>query len=102
MARKPRVHYPGALYHVILGGNAGQTIFFNDLDRTRFYLLVQEGIERFGHRIHAVCLMNITRPLGNSSGEDPAFSNPIKPQFPIHSVGQLASEALRSPFPGTL
>ncbi len=52
MARKARVHYPGALYHVILGGNAGQTIFFNDLDRTRFYLLVQEGIERFGHRIH--------------------------------------------------
>ncbi len=58
MARKPRVHYPGALYHVILRGNAGQTIFFNDLDRTRFYLLVQEGIERFDHRIHAFCLMN--------------------------------------------
>ena len=58
MARKARVHYPGALYHVILRGNAGQTIFFNDLDRTRFYLLVQEGIERFGHRIHAFCLMN--------------------------------------------
>jgi putative transposase len=58
MARKPRVHYPGALYHVILRGNRGQTIFLNDKDRTRFYFLVQEGIERFGHRIHAFCLMN--------------------------------------------
>ena len=57
MARKPRVHYPGALYHVILRGNGGQTIFFDDKDRTRFYFLVQEGIERFGHRIHAFCLM---------------------------------------------
>ncbi len=58
MARKPRVHFPGALYHVILRGNAGQTIFFDDQDRTRFYFLLQEGIERFGHRIHAFCLMS--------------------------------------------
>jgi putative transposase len=58
MARKPRVYYPGALYHVILRGNGGRTIFFDDKDRTRFYFLVQEGIERFGHRIHAFCLMS--------------------------------------------
>jgi REP element-mobilizing transposase RayT len=41
MARKPRIVYPGALYHVILRGNDGQTIFFDDKDRTRFYLLLQ-------------------------------------------------------------
>jgi putative transposase len=57
MARKPRVHYPGALYHAILRGNGGQTVFFDDKDCTRFCLLIQEGIERFGHRIHAFCLM---------------------------------------------
>ena len=57
MARKPRVHYPEALYHVTLRGNGGQTIFFDDKDRTRFYFLLQEGMERFGHRIHAFCLM---------------------------------------------
>jgi len=58
MARKPRIYYPGALYHVILRGNDGQGIFFDDQDRTRFYFLTQEGIERFGHRIHAFCLMS--------------------------------------------
>jgi len=58
MARKPRVHYPGALYHVTLRGNAGQSIFFDHRDRTRFYLLLQEGTERFRHRIHAFCLMS--------------------------------------------
>jgi putative transposase len=58
MARKPRVHYPGAVYHVILRGNAGQIIFDGDKARTRFTLLVQEGVERFGHRIHAFCLMS--------------------------------------------
>jgi REP element-mobilizing transposase RayT len=57
MARKPRVHHPTALYHVIMRGNARQNIFFGDEDRCRFYLLLQEGLERYGHRIHAFCLM---------------------------------------------
>ena len=57
MARKPRIHFPGAVYHVILRGNGGQDIFYSEEDRFRLYLLLQEGIERFGHRIHAFCLM---------------------------------------------
>ncbi len=57
MARKPRIHYPGAFYHVILRGNGGQHIFYSMADRSRFYLLLQEGIERYGHRFHAFCLM---------------------------------------------
>jgi REP-associated tyrosine transposase len=57
MSRKPRLHIPGATYHVILRGNARDDIFFEDEDRYRFYLLLQEGVERFGHRVHAFCLM---------------------------------------------
>lgn len=57
MARKQRIHYPGALYHVILRGNAGQDVFLEDEDRYRFCLLLQEGTERFHYRIHAFCLM---------------------------------------------
>ena len=57
MARKPRLHYPGALYHVILRGNARQDIFITEEDRYRFYLFVQEGLERYGHRVLAFCLM---------------------------------------------
>ena len=57
MARKLRIHFPGAVYHVLLRGNAGETVFYDDQDRVRFCLLLQEGIERFGHRIHAFCLM---------------------------------------------
>jgi REP element-mobilizing transposase RayT len=33
MVRKPRIHYNGACYHVILRGNAHQDIFFGDEDR---------------------------------------------------------------------
>ncbi|MBN2428732.1 MAG: transposase [Deltaproteobacteria bacterium] len=57
MARKPRLHYPGASYHAILRGNARQDIFFDAEDRCRFFLLVQEGIERYGHRVLSFCLM---------------------------------------------
>lgn len=57
MPRKPRIHFPGALYHVILRGNAGYPIFLNDRGREHFYDLIGQGVERFGHRIHAFCLM---------------------------------------------
>jgi len=57
MARKPRIHIPGGLYHVIFRGNSGQPVFFNAADRYRFYLLLQEGTCRFGYRVHAFCLM---------------------------------------------
>ena len=57
MARKPRVHLAGGTYHVMLRGNGGQGIFPEDQDRYHLYLLLQEGVERFGHCVHAFCLM---------------------------------------------
>ena len=53
MARKPRIHFPSAVYHVILRGIAGDQIFFSDQDRYRLYLIFQYAVERFGCRIHA-------------------------------------------------
>jgi len=71
MARKPRIHYPGAVYHVILRGNARQDIFFGDEDRYRFYLFVQEGIERYGHRVLAFSLMTNHIHMAIQVGEVP-------------------------------
>lgn len=45
-ARKPRLHLPGGLYHVILRGNDRQDIFFEDEDRLAFYRLLEEGTRR--------------------------------------------------------
>ncbi len=71
MARKPRIHYPGALYHVILRGNARQDIFHDDGDRYRFYLLMQQGVELYGHRIVAFCLMTNHVHLAVQIGDIP-------------------------------
>jgi len=57
MARKPRIHYPGALYHVMLRGNGGADIFIENGDRRHFLGLVEQGVVRFRQRIHAFCLM---------------------------------------------
>ena len=71
MARKPRLHYAGAVYHVMVRGNGGQNIFDNDEDRCRFYLFLQEGVERYEHRIHAFCLMGNHVHLAIQVGEKP-------------------------------
>lgn len=36
----------------------GQDIFFSQVDRYNMCFLLQEGIERYGHRIHAFCFMS--------------------------------------------
>ena len=60
MARKPRVHFAGALYHVMCRGNQGQSIFKGDPDRERYLEFLIEGQKRFGYRLYAYVLMGIT------------------------------------------
>ena len=42
MARKPRIHVPGGVYHVMLRGNGGQAIFPNAEDGARFLALLAD------------------------------------------------------------
>lgn len=42
----------------MLRGNDGREIFFDNMDRCHMCLLIQHGVERYGHRIHAYCFMN--------------------------------------------
>lgn len=69
MARKPRLHVPGGLYHVILRGNARQDVFLTPGDRHFFYELLAEGILRFGYRVHALCLMSNHLHLALQAGD---------------------------------
>lgn len=71
MPRKPRIHTPGAIYHVILRGNARQDIFSDDKDRYRFYEIIQKSCERFRHRFLAFCLMTNHIHLAVQVGEIP-------------------------------
>ncbi|PLX98541.1 MAG: transposase, partial [Desulfuromonas sp.] len=54
---KPRIHIPGAVYHVVLRSVDNQPLFADDEDYRYFCQLMHEGVERFDHRIHAFCLI---------------------------------------------
>lgn len=57
MARKPRIEYEGAVYHVMSRGNRGADIFVNDRDRRLFIETLEEATERTAWEIHAFVLM---------------------------------------------
>ena len=57
MARRPRILYPGAVYHVGARGNRKTTIFEDDVDRSLFMELVEELHESYAIRFYAVCQM---------------------------------------------
>jgi REP element-mobilizing transposase RayT len=57
MARKPRVEFAGAVYHVMCRGNRQESIFLDDRDCEMFLDTLGEACGRCGWRIHAFTLM---------------------------------------------
>jgi len=57
VARPLRIEYPGAFYHVLHRGNAGEAIFRSKRDREKFLENVAKAVERFRIKVHTYCLM---------------------------------------------
>ena len=57
MARKLRVEYPGAIYHVMNRGDRREAIFKDDQDRQCFLATLGEACAKTGWQVHALCLM---------------------------------------------
>jgi REP element-mobilizing transposase RayT len=57
MPRKRRIHYPGAIYHVMLRGNAKQDIFHGDEEYRHFESILADGLEEYSLTLHAYCWM---------------------------------------------
>lgn len=57
MPRKPRLHVPGAVYHVILRGNNRRNLFYSAADRVHLNQLVGRATERLQAQVHAFCWM---------------------------------------------
>ena len=57
MARKLRVEYPGAIYHVMNRGDRRERIFVDDADRRRFVDTLDEACAKTGWQVHAYVLM---------------------------------------------
>jgi putative transposase len=57
MARKLRIQFPGAIYHVMNRGDQQEAIFRDDADRRGFIQTVSDACEKTGWQVHAYCLM---------------------------------------------
>jgi putative transposase len=71
MARKLRIEYAGAIYHVMSRGDRREAIFRDDQDRDDFLKTLGEVCEKAGWEVHALCLMGnhfhlvVETPRGN-------------------------------------
>lgn len=71
MPRKPRVHVPGGIYHVILRGNHQEALFHRRSDRSYLNVLVGDVAARFHLQILAYCWMTNHLHLAVRVGETP-------------------------------
>ena len=73
MARRPRLQFPGAVYHVMSRGNRKLPIFEDDVDRQLLLAVIGEAASRYDVTIYAGCLMGnhyhfvLDTPRGNLS-----------------------------------
>ena len=58
MARRHRILFCGAIYHVMARGNRKERIFVDDVDRRRFLKIVAAALEKFGAECYVYCLMD--------------------------------------------
>lgn len=57
MARKRRIWYPGATYHITARGNRRAHLFYHDKDRLDYLSLLEKTRQAFPFTLHAYCLM---------------------------------------------
>ena len=90
MARPLPIEYPGAFYHVINHGNAGENIFKSKRDREKFLEYLEKAGERVSTIIHTYCLMDSDYHLLMETPESnlsvASYDRPI--QLPNKSEGK--------------
>lgn len=57
MARKLRIEFPGAIYHVMSRGDRREDIFHDDFDRENFIQTLEDVCGKTNWQVHAFCLL---------------------------------------------
>ncbi|MGE5454962.1 MAG: transposase, partial [Methylocystaceae bacterium] len=58
MPRKPRIWFPGAIYHITCRGNHQSDIFRDDTDRFELLNILDETQHKFPYKLHGYCFMS--------------------------------------------
>lgn len=57
IARKPRLWFPGAMYHITSRGNRKDPLFYHEIDFLKYLRILEETQHKHPFYIHAYCLM---------------------------------------------
>lgn len=104
MARKPRIWWPGASYHIMTRGNHRLEIFRDDEDRQYFLSVLAQTQEKYPFHLHAYCLMtnHVHYQLETTNIELGTIMKMINMRYAIYFnkkyrfVGQLLQGRFRS------
>lgn len=58
MARKSRIHFEGAIYHVVCRGNNKSYVFESNAEKEKYLSIIQRYKEKFNFKLHAYCIMS--------------------------------------------
>ena len=58
MARKARIHYLGALYHVMVRGNNGEKVLLDETHKSKYLDVLALYKEKLGFKLYALCIMD--------------------------------------------
>lgn len=58
MPRKPRIHYPGALYHVMVKGNNGENVLSEEIQKNKYLDILALYKEKVDFKLYAYCIMS--------------------------------------------
>lgn len=58
MARKPRIHYYGAITHSIARGNNKENIFYENADKAKYLDLLKKYRDKYDFLLYAYVLMD--------------------------------------------
>ncbi|KYZ76132.1 hypothetical protein AXX12_06730 [Anaerosporomusa subterranea] len=70
MARQSRIHYAGALYHIIARGNNREVVFHDGDDKSKYLALVERYKQKYQFHLYAYAIMdNHVHLLGGVADE---------------------------------
>ena len=58
MARKARIHYPGALYHIMVRENNGDNVLFEEAQKNKYLNIITTYKQKLGFMLYAYCIMD--------------------------------------------
>lgn len=58
MPRKPRIHYPGAIHHIVVRGNNREPVFREHADKAKYLYYVEKYKQKFKLQLYAYVIMD--------------------------------------------